>query len=160
MVQKSTVDFGDVTLKTTDDGTGTAFASLTGITGNLNRGFAHGSVIAGNATIDGLGYVSNAGDGANGQWFVFATDNGTEFKLASLDIQETYDYIANIEILGFLDGSEVVSEEVSITKSSTNTGITLTSSLFEYVDEVRIRQKTAGFLMVEFPVLKELYSII
>ena len=145
VVQKSTVDFGDVTLKTTDDGTGTAFASLTGITGNLNRGFAHGSVIAGNATIDGLGYVSNAGDGANGQWFVFATDNGTEFKLASLDIQETYDYIANIEILGFLDGSEVVSEEVSITKSSTNTGITLTSSLFEYVDEVRIRQKTAGF---------------
>ncbi len=145
VVQKSTVDFGDVTLKTTDDGTGTAFASLTGITGNLNRGFAHGSIIAGNATIDGLGYVSNAGDGANGQWFVFATDNGTEFKLASLDIQETYDYIANIEILGFLDGSEVVSEEVSITKSSTNTGITLSSSLFEYVDEVRIRQKTAGF---------------
>ncbi|WP_305983281.1 beta strand repeat-containing protein, partial [Roseivirga thermotolerans] len=145
VVQKSTVDFGDVTLKITDDGTGTAFASLTGISSSLNRGFAHGSVIAGNAAVDGLGYVSNAGDGANGQWFVFATDNGTEFKLASLDIQETYDYIANIEILGFLDGSQVVSEEVSISKSSVNTGITLSSSIFENVDEVRIRQKTAGF---------------
>ena len=145
VVQKSTVDFGDVTLKITDDGTATAFASLTGISSNLNRGFAHGSVIAGDAAVDGLGYVSNAGDGANGQWFVFATDNGTEFKLASLDIQETYDYIANIEILGFLDGSQVVSEEVSISKSSVNTGITLSSSIFENVDEVRIRQKTAGF---------------
>ncbi|MFD2567877.1 MBG domain-containing protein [Pseudotenacibaculum haliotis] len=143
--QVNTINFGNITFKTTDDGIGTAFASLTGIAGALNRGFAHGSIVSGNSIVDGLGYVSNAGDGANGVWFVFSTDNGSEFNFSGFDAFETYDYIQTIEVLGFRDGTLVVSEEVSIAKSSIYNYIRMTDTGFRYVDEVRIRQKTPGF---------------
>ncbi len=143
--QVSTTDFGNITFKITDDGTGTAFGSLTPIAGSLNRGFAHGSAITGIPSADGLGYTSNAGNGQNGIWFVFASDDGGEFNFTGFDIRETLGVFNRVEVHGFRNGIEVVSEEVSFTASTNNTGRTLTDTGFQNVDEIRIRQKTTGF---------------
>ncbi|MFY0591765.1 Ig-like domain-containing protein [Roseivirga sp.] len=145
IVKMATADFGNVTFKATDDGTSTAFASLAGIAGSLNRGLVHASFISTIASDDGLGYTSNAGDGANGFWFVFATDNGSEFKLKGFDLQEISGVFTTYEVLGFRDGVQVVSESVTVTPSSTNTVETLTEMDFQNVDEIRIRQKTTGY---------------
>ena len=143
MHQISTTDYGDFTFLTTDDGLSTGFASLTPILGNLGRGLAHPSGTGQSG--EGIGYVSFAGDGENGYWFVFARNGGGEFKLTQLDVLETYFVFTTMEIVGFLDGTQVVAEEVTITLGTNTPNIPLTDTGFQNIDEVRIRQKTDGF---------------
>jgi len=143
--QISTIDYGDFTFLTTDDGLSTSFASLTPITGNLNRGLIYGPNMIIGAGDGGIGYFDNRGNGQNGYWFVFARNDGGEFKLTQLDIRERYNAFSTIEVIGFLDGAQVVAEDVTFNSSLNNPNKPITSEGFQNIDEIRIRQKTAGF---------------
>jgi hypothetical protein len=137
----------DITFKMTDNGLNTAFTALAGIQGNLNRGFVSIATIIGTPVLarKGLAYKSDAGDAAHGNWFTFATNNGADFELTSFILyQNSAGSFNTIEVIGFKDGTQTVSEEFTIT-ATLNQIITMTENAFKEVDEIRIRQKTTGF---------------
>lgn len=152
--QVSTTDFGDFSIQVTDDSLGTPLDSLTHITPTSGGGaLQFGAFFAGPGT-QGIGFASFVGDAAIGTWFVLSTDDGGSFQFTGLDIRETVNVFTDFEIVGFLDNAQVATEQIGINLLVENPGLVLTDSLFQNVDEIRIRQMTPGFFDSGMPGLE------
>ncbi len=145
---KGTTSYGDLTIKGTDSGLGVAFGSLTNLTGpaGLYDSFSQ----FGGGTSVGIGLNDGSTGTTVGTWFAFATASGGEFDLVSLKMTEGQGVFTTLEAIGFRDGAQVGTQSLSISTSTINQTVAL-STAFDNVDEVRVRQKTPGIFDSGFP---------
>lgn len=138
---KATTGYGNLTIKPTDSGTSTAFASLAPMSG-ANNGLWDASYRF--SYTSGITVWDSSFLYQKGIWFAFATASGGEFDLVSIDISEAYGNLNTIEILGYRDGFQVATDTpVALTTAGAFQTVSLPSS-FDNVDEVRIRHISTG----------------
>ncbi len=140
---KATTGYGNLTIKPTDSGTSTAFASLAPMSG-ANNGLWDASYQY--SYTSGITIWDDSILYQTGIWFTFATASGGEFDLVSIDISQAYSNFNTIEILGYRDGLQVATDTpVTLTIANTNAFQTISlPSSFDNVDEVRIRHISTG----------------
>lgn len=133
---KATTGYGNLTIKPTDSGTSTAFASLAPMIspdGLYDYSYTY-TPIAGISIQDADNYSS-------GIWFTFATANGGEFDLVSITVGQNSTDFNKLEILGYRDGNLITTDSsISIATAINDNFQTISlSSNFDNVDEIRIR---------------------
>ncbi len=142
---KATTGYGNLTIKPTDSGTSTAFASLAPMSG-ANNGLWDASYQF--SYTSGITVWDDSFLYQKGIWFTFATASGGEFDLVSIDISEAYGNLNTIEILGYRDGIQVATDTpVALTTAGIYPAVFQTVALpssFNNVDEVRIRHISTG----------------
>lgn len=139
---KGTTSYGNLTIKGTDSGTGTAFGSLVNLSNPAGLYDSDSQLGAGVSV--GIGLNDGGNGGTTGTWFVFATTNGGEFDLVSLKMTEGLGAFTSMQAVGFRNGLQVATQSLTLSTSTTQQTLSMSSD-FDYVDEVRVRQTTPGF---------------
>jgi len=139
---KKTNDYGNIIIKGTDTDIEKDFSSLEELinpAGLYNASYQFGSGFS-----TGIGLNDGTSKISTGTWFVFATEKGNEFDLASLQMTEGFKFFDLMLAIGVRDGVIVAKEEFKLAQGETKQTIKMPSE-FDNVDEVAIRQITSGY---------------
>ncbi|MBP6076106.1 MAG: DUF4347 domain-containing protein, partial [Nitrosomonas sp.] len=139
---KGTTGYGNLTIKGTDSGTGTAFGSLVNLSNPAGLYDSDSQFGPGGSV--GIGLNDGLSNATTGTWFVFATANGGEFDLVSLKMTEGNGVFSSMQAVGFRNGLQVATQSLTLTTGTTQQTLSMSSD-FDNVDEIRVRQTTSGF---------------
>ena len=140
-----TTSFGNMTFKVTDDGTSTTYAALSAPSlgglayGPTREGWANPSIFAGDPAYMDTSPI----------WMVLRLASGAKFDFQSFKVGDASGVFTQIEVVGLRGGSVVsgATQSFSFPSSSqpnTICNVSASYAAYQYVDEIRIRQKTAG----------------